>query len=297
MACLHKIKIGHHAKFQNKHECFLQVVFLVDTILQRIPTSGIMRAQLLIAIFIQSGDKYTLAMTWVGYICMWLRTLSRLLNIILSTKYSTIIFSIVMPTTGYKYYRQLRRALWIQPLTIFLIFEQFFSKDTLWPGFFFIFLYFIITWYACLFTVNLVLSKTEEYLDRVLKILCIDDCVDSFHNFCWEKLHPVCCAKRWSWSGKFFLNFIFIDESHLPVMSFDNMWTLKFDIIVFIYYWFISSCTSYKKYKENTNTKRKWWGSPSRNYRTVQYSWTCSHPQGMVKWPLYTGCTEYTLMQ
>ena len=56
---------------------------------------SIMRAWLLIEIFIQSGDAYTLAMAWVGYICMWLKTLSRLLYITLST-FSQELYSLLL---------------------------------------------------------------------------------------------------------------------------------------------------------------------------------------------------------
>ena len=64
---MQKIRMGHRAKFRDKSKCFIHVLFPVRTILRRILTSGILRARLIIEIWIHSADACILTMACVGY--------------------------------------------------------------------------------------------------------------------------------------------------------------------------------------------------------------------------------------
>ena len=59
---MQKIRMDHQAKFRDKNKCFAYVLFPVCPILRGILTSGIMRARLIIEIWIHSADACILAL-------------------------------------------------------------------------------------------------------------------------------------------------------------------------------------------------------------------------------------------
>ena len=64
---MQKIRIGHGAKFRDKKKCFVHVLFPVYAILRGVLTSGILRARLIIEIWIHSADACIQAISCVGY--------------------------------------------------------------------------------------------------------------------------------------------------------------------------------------------------------------------------------------
>ena len=77
---MQKTRMGHRAKFRDKSKCFLRILFPVCAILRGILTSGILRARLVIEIWIHSVDACIPAMSCVSYVRAWLKTLSSLLQ-------------------------------------------------------------------------------------------------------------------------------------------------------------------------------------------------------------------------
>ena len=68
-----------HAKFQDKNKINVSrnFYFQFARFYITFQTSGVLCAEVLIDVLIHSADEYTLAMTWVGYAHMQLKTLLR----------------------------------------------------------------------------------------------------------------------------------------------------------------------------------------------------------------------------
>ena len=78
---MQKIKIGHHAKFRDIDNFFLQVLFPFRAILRHIFTSGGLHAPPFDRNLIRSADACFLVMACVGYSRAQLKTFLSLLKV------------------------------------------------------------------------------------------------------------------------------------------------------------------------------------------------------------------------
>ena len=104
-----------------------------------------MHAQFLIEIFFQSGDAYTLAMAWVGYIpvCMWLKPFQDYLNLILSTVCKELYSPLLCQQQAINIINNLGGLSESSPKLFFLFLYNF--SPGIMTRVFFCFLYFIIS--------------------------------------------------------------------------------------------------------------------------------------------------------